>query len=60
MALQMRRPMPLAASEACFLVEIDTRPSLSELDCMPQELINTVMLYKSVKSAIETGSEMDL
>lgn len=52
--------MPLAAEDAWVIVEMDARPSLSELDAMPQELVNTIILYKAVKSAIETGSEVDI
>lgn len=52
--------MPLAASEACLIVEMDARPTITELDTMPQSLIDTILLYKMVRSAIETGAEVDL
>ncbi len=60
MALEMRRPMPLAAQEAEVIVESDCRPSISELDVMPQELVDTIILYKNMKAVIETGAQIDL
>jgi len=59
-ALQMQRPLPWEAIEAADFVEVGVSPNLTELEAMPQKLVNTVVLYKAVKSVIENGGEMNL
>jgi hypothetical protein len=56
----MRRTLPLDAHEAYIIVEVGARPTLAELDAMPQSLVEGVMLYGMVKSAIEYGQEVSL
>jgi len=59
-ALQMKKNIPPAAKDAFIIVEMNCRPTLAELDCMPQSLVDTVLLYSSVKRTIEQGQEMRL
>lgn len=60
MALQLQRPLPLEATEAHLIVELDVKISLDDLDRMPQELIDSVLIYRMVKSVIESGAEVNL
>lgn len=60
MALQLNISLPLAARDAFYIVEMESRPTPDELDRLPQELVDTVLLYKAVKKTIEYGLEMDV
>ncbi len=46
--------------DAFYIIEMDSHLTLGELDRMPQELVEIVLLYKAVKRAIEYGLELDL
>ncbi len=52
--------MPIAAREAALIVDLECRPTLEELDKMPQNLIDAILLYKNIESAIKYGAEVDL
>lgn len=52
--------MPLAVREAALIADLDCRPTLAELDSMPQELVNNILLYKNIEAAIKYGVEVDL
>lgn len=60
MALQLGWPLPHAAKDAALMVEMGCRPTMEELESMPQELVNTIQLYSAVKSTIEQGETMRL
>lgn len=45
-------PMPLAAMDAAAIVDMDCQLTATELDAMPQDLVDTVLLYKAVRRAI--------
>ena len=60
MALLMKKSIPMAIQEAFVIVEIGCRPTLSELDAMPQKLVDNILLYGMVKGAIEQGQEVGL
>lgn len=57
-ALLMGRPIPLGARDAFVIVETGCRPTLAELDAMPQALVDKVLLYKAVKGIIEQGGTL--
>lgn len=59
-ALQMRKPIPMAAKEAFVIVETGCRPTVDELDAMPQSLVNSILLYGAVKDTIKHGGAMRL
>lgn len=59
-ALQMNKPIPLGAQDAFVLVETGCRPTATELDEMPQKLVDTMLLYGQVKGTIENGGTMKL
>jgi len=59
-ALQMKKNIPPAAKDAFIIVETGCRPTLTELDGMPQSLVDAILLYGSVKRTIEQGQEMIL
>jgi len=59
-ALQKGKGMPLEAEEAFVFTEMNCRPSLAELDLMPQTLIDTVLLYGAVKSTVQYGGRLKL
>ena len=59
-ALQMRKTIPAAAQEAFVIVETGCRPTLDELDAMPQSLVDGILLYGAVKNTIEQGGVMRL
>lgn len=60
MALQMRKPIPLAAKDAFVIIESGCRPTADEIDGMPQKLVDTILLYGAVKNAIEQGGTLTL
>lgn len=60
MALQMGRPLPLAAAEAFVIVETGCKPTLEELDAMPQKLVDSLLLYGAVKTVILEGGVLKL
>ena len=60
MALQSRESIPAAVREAFVIVETGCRPTLGELDSMPQKLVDGILLYRAVKNIIEQGGDMRL
>lgn len=60
MALQMGKPVPLAAADAYYIVEMGCSPSLAELDDMPSRLVDVVLLYKQVKGIAEYGGTLKI
>jgi len=56
----MKKNIPPAAKDAFIIVETGCRPTLTELDGMPQSLVDAILLYGSVKRTIEQGQEMIL
>jgi hypothetical protein len=59
-ALQMNKPIPMGAQDAFVIIETESRPTLDELDSMPQRLVDTLLLYRQVKGTIEHGGVMTL
>jgi hypothetical protein len=59
-ALQMNKPIPMSAQDAFVIIETESRPTVDELDSMPQRLVDTMLLYRQVKGTIENGGVMRL
>ena len=59
MALLRKAPIPLAAREAYYIVESGALITLTELDNMPQVLVDKVLAYKSVKDIVIYGGEVN-
>ncbi len=57
-ALQMRKPIPLGAKDAFVIIETGCRPTVEEIDGLPDKTVDAILLYGSVKSAIETGGTL--
>ena len=60
MALLTGGTVPTGAQDAFLIVELECHPTLAELDSMPQKLIETILLYKSVKGIVEHGGKLVL
>jgi len=43
--------LPIEIREAQIIVESGCSPTLSELDDLPEELVEKIIMYKSIKSA---------
>lgn len=56
----MGKSIPLGAQDAYYIVEMDCRPTLAELDGMPDRLVETVLLYRQVKGVAEYGGTLKI
>jgi hypothetical protein len=54
------KPLPTTATEAHYFVEMGTTPSATELDNMPQLLVDKILIYKAVKRVVENGGTLPL
>ena len=57
-ALQMRTAIPPEAREAFQIIESGCTVTMTELDSMPQRLVDQLIAYRSVKHVIQYGGEI--
>ena len=60
MAMLRKQSIPPDAREAYYIVETGAQPSLTELDNMPQMLIEKILAYNAVKNVVIYGGEVNL
>ena len=60
MALNRGWSIPIAARDAFVIVEMECTPTISELDAMPERLVDTILLYKEVKNVIMYGGRLQI
>ena len=59
-ALQLGKRVPVGAQDAHIMSVTGCRPTFSELEAMPQKLVDSIALYGMVKDTIEQGGVMKL
>lgn len=60
MALLRKAPVPLDTREAYYIVESGAIITLTELENMPNKLVEQLLAYRAVKDVIAYGGEVNV